>query len=217
MLKAGAHLLKKHAGTGKTEAVRESMERQLFHLSRLVEDLLDISRISEGKISLRKERVALGAILRSAIEASEPNIDAADHAFTVDVPDEPIWLDADHTRIAQVVANLLNNAAKYTPNGGAISLTAHCADQHAVITVTDNGVGVPAEMQSRIFQIFEQVEDHRNQAAGGLGIGLALVRQIIGLHDGSIAVESEGQGKGSVFLVRLPLSDLSAPATDATN
>jgi signal transduction histidine kinase len=216
-LQAGAHLLKKHAGTGKAEAVRESMERQLFHLSRLVEDLLDISRISEGKISLRKERVALGAILRSAIEASEPNIDAADHAFTVDVPDEPIWLDADHTRIAQVVANLLNNAAKYTPNGGAISLTAHCADQHAVITVTDNGVGVPAEMQSRIFQIFEQVEDHRNQAAGGLGIGLALVRQIIGLHDGSIAVESEGQGKGSVFLVRLPLSDLSAPATDATN
>ena len=206
-LGAGMHLLKKRTAPDQADAIREQMERQLFHLTRLVEDLLDISRISEGKISLRKERIELGTILRSAIEASQLNLDAGQHAFTTDLPEEPIWLDADHTRIAQVVANLLNNAAKYTPAGGAVSLAASRGDGYVEISVTDNGIGVPLEMQSRIFQIFTQVEDHRNQAAGGLGIGLALVRQIIWLHNGSIEVKSEGQGKGSKFSVRLPLVD----------
>lgn len=207
-LQAGLHLLNKNGSVDRALSIREQMDRQLFHLSRLVEDLLDISRISEGKISLRKERIALETILRSAIEASQPNLDTARHAFTTDLPDEPLWLDADHTRIAQVVANLLNNAAKYTPAGGTIALAARRAGRYVEIIVTDNGVGIPLDMQSRIFQIFEQVEDHRRQAAGGLGIGLALVRQIITLHQGSIAVKSEGAGKGSVFIVRIPLGEV---------
>jgi signal transduction histidine kinase len=204
-LQGGVNLLKRHAGTDTAELVRERMERQIFHLARLVEDLLDISRISEGKISLRKEHVALDEILQSAIEASQPNIEAGNHAFTTDVPDEPIWLEADHTRIAQVVANLLNNAAKYTPAGGEISLAARSTDGQVEIAVTDNGIGIPQEMQGRIFQIFEQVKEHRDQAAGGLGIGLALARQITALHGGSIAVESAGQGMGSTFSVTIPL------------
>jgi signal transduction histidine kinase len=213
-LGAGLHLLKKRAASSdQADAIREQMERQLFHLSRLVEDLLDISRISEGKISLRKERIELNTVLRSAIEASQLNLDAAQHSFTVDLPSEPVWIDADHTRIAQVVANLLNNAAKYTPAGGAVSLTASCADGSVEIRVSDNGIGIPVDMQSRIFQIFTQVEDHRKQAAGGLGIGLALVRQIIALHHGSIEVKSDGEGKGSMFCVRLPLSDDPATLT----
>lgn len=201
---AGLHLLRRRAGTDQGEAIREQMERQVFHLTRLVEDLLDISRISEGKISLRKERIELGVILQSAIEGSRVNLDKGQHRFTTDLPDMPIWLDADHTRIAQLVSNLLNNAAKYTPTGGDIHLAARVESDHVEISVTDNGVGIPIAMQSRIFQIYEQVEDHRNQAAGGLGIGLALVRQIVALHDGSIDVKSEGEGKGSVFVVRLP-------------
>jgi signal transduction histidine kinase len=207
-LHGGLHLLKKRTGAAGDD-IRDKMERQLFHLSRLVEDLLDISRIGKGKISLRKERIDLAVILRSAIEASEPNLEAAGHVFTADLPEEPVWLDADHTRIAQVVANLLNNAAKYTPAGGTISVAARPVDGHVEIAVSDNGIGIPAEMQSRIFQIFAQVEGHREQAAGGLGIGLALVRQLVVLHGGSIVVESEGQGKGSMFTVRLPLIDPS--------
>jgi signal transduction histidine kinase len=209
-LNSGVYLLGKSSGTDRAEAIRELMERQLFHLTRLVEDLLDISRISEGKISLQKERIELAVILRSAIEASQPNIEAAGHSFSTDLPDGPLWLEADHTRMAQVVANLLNNAAKYTPPGGAIMLAARRVDDYAEIEVRDNGVGIPSDMQSRIFQIFAQVEGHREQAAGGLGIGLALVRQLVTLHGGSIAVKSEGEGRGSVFTVRVPLGDQAA-------
>ncbi|MET0365662.1 MAG: hybrid sensor histidine kinase/response regulator, partial [Sphingobium sp.] len=209
-LQAGLYLLKRRAASEEGDAIREKMERQLVHLARLVEDLLDISRISEGKISLQKERIDLHTILRSAIEASQPNIDAALHSFTADLPDEPVWLHADHTRIAQVAANLLNNAAKYTPTGGVIRLTARQNNGHVEIQVKDNGVGIPADMQSQIFQMFAQVEDHRKQAAGGLGIGLALVHQIVTLHAGSIDVESEGPGKGSTFAVRIPIEDKPA-------
>jgi signal transduction histidine kinase len=205
-LQGGLNLLKRHAGTDTADMVHERMERQVFHLGRLVEDLLDISRISEGKISLRKERVALDEILQSAIETSQPNIEAGNHHFTTDLPDERVWLDVDHTRIAQVIANLLNNAAKYTPAGGTISLAARCKHGQVEIAVTDNGVGIPREMQDKIFQIFEQVEEHRKQAAGGLGIGLALVRQITALHGGTIAVESAGEGMGSTFSVTIPLA-----------
>lgn len=207
-LSAGLHFLKKRAALEPPMVdIREKMERQLFHLSRLVEDLLDISRISEGKISMQKERIALSTILQSAIEASETNLEAGGHRFVIDEPAEPIWLEADHTRMAQVVANLLNNAAKYTPDGGTITLSAAREGGQVAIRVRDNGVGIPLEMQSRIFQIFAQIEDHRKQAAGGLGIGLALVRQIVALHDGSIEVASEGEGKGSTFTVRLPVLD----------
>jgi signal transduction histidine kinase len=204
-LGSGLRLLKRRAGTEQAELIHEQMTRQVFHLSRLVEDLLDISRINEGKISLQKAPIVLGTILRSAIEASLPNLEAAQHAFTTNVPDEEIWLDADHTRIAQVVTNLLNNAAKYTPSGGKVTLAARQGDGHVEIEVADNGIGIPLEMQSRIFQIFEQVDGHRNRSAGGLGIGLALVRQIMELHGGSVEVMSQGEGQGSMFRVTLPL------------
>lgn len=205
-LAGGMHLLKKRVGP-EGEAIREQMERQLFHLSRLVDDLLDVARISEGKISLRKERIELKTIIRSAVETSQPNLDAAQHSFTIKVPDEPVWLEADHTRMAQVIANLLNNAAKYTPAGGTITLAAHRDGDCAEIVVADNGLGIPSEMQAAIFDKFSQVADHRKQARGGLGIGLALVQQLVALHCGSIQVESGGQGTGSTFTVRIPLGD----------
>ena len=204
-LGAGLHLLRKRGASTQADDIRERMDRQLFHLSRLVEDLLDISRISNGKISLRKERIELATIVRSAVEASQPNLDAAGHAFSASVPDEPIWLDVDHTRMAQVIANLLNNAAKYTPPGGEVSLLVSHNEDRVEIEIVDNGVGIPLEKQSQIFQIFAQVEDHREYAAGGLGIGLALVRQLVALHGGSIEVRSGGPGQGSRFLVSIPL------------
>ncbi|WEK44777.1 MAG: hybrid sensor histidine kinase/response regulator [Candidatus Sphingomonas colombiensis] len=209
-LGGGLHLLNRRGDTDQAAAIREQMGRQLFHLSRLVEDLLDISRISEGKISLKRERIALNEVLRSAVEASRLNLEAGGHVFTQEGPDEPVWIDADHTRLAQVIGNLLNNAAKYTPAGGDISLTTRCVGDEVQIVVADTGIGIPIEMQSRIFQIFAQVEDHRARAQGGLGIGLALVKQLVALHGGTITVASGGPGKGSVFTVRMPLAD--APA-----
>lgn len=210
-LGAGVHLLQKAPSPDRAAAICGQMDRQLFHLSRLVEDLLDIARISEGKISLQKQPIELAVIVQSAIEASQPNIASAGHAFSVCLPDEPVWLDADHTRMAQVVANLLNNAAKYTPAGGSVSLTARRENDQVQIDVMDDGMGIPQEMQGRIFDIFAQVDAHREQSAGGLGIGLALVHQLVALHNGSIAVQSEGQGKGSTFSVKLPLGQTARP------
>lgn len=211
----GVELLKKRRAPDDAEVIRGQMERQVFHLTRLVDDLLDVTRISKGKISLRKERIELKEILQSAIEASRPNLDAAGHAFTAQLPDEPVWLEADHTRLAQVVANLLNNAAKYTPRNGTVTLVARCRSGHAEIEVKDNGIGIPRDMQASIFEIFTQVADHRSHSAGGLGIGLALVQQLIALHDGSIAVKSEGQGKGSTFVVKIPLEGKAAATSSA--
>lgn len=203
-LGAGLHLLAKRDDPEIQLMLRERMSRQLTHLGRLVEDLLDISRISEGKVLLQKERIELAEIVRSAVESSEANLEAAGHSFTLDLPKEAVWLEADHTRMAQVLANLLNNAAKYTPAGGAVWLEAEREGGWVEIRVRDNGMGIPPEMQSRIFQIFAQVEGHREQAAGGLGIGLALVRQLVSLHGGTISVHSDGEGKGSCFAVRVP-------------
>ncbi|PXA91591.1 hybrid sensor histidine kinase/response regulator [Caulobacter sp. D5] len=206
-LGGGLHLLNKDIPPERARDIRVRMDRMLSHLSHLVDDLLDVSRVSQGKISLKKERIELGDALRSAIEASQHNIDAGSHRFDADLPDEAIWLDADHTRVAQIVANLLNNAAKYTPPGGEITLTARRLDAEVEIRVTDTGVGIPPAMQSRIFEIFAQVEDHLTKAQGGLGIGLALVKQLVALHRGTIEVESAGEHLGSTFIVRLPTID----------
>nr|WP_159981955.1 MULTISPECIES: ATP-binding protein [unclassified Novosphingobium] len=203
-LMSGLDLLNRQRAPEQAEMIRGQMERMLFHLARLVEDLLDVSRISEGKISLKTGRIELKDVLLSAIEASRHNIDAAGHRLNVDMPSSAVWLEVDYTRLAQVVANLLNNAAKYTPAGGDIGLFAAADENWVEIRVSDNGVGIPADMQARIFEIFTQVENHRARAQGGLGIGLALVRRLVLLHGGSISVASEGQGKGSTFTVRLP-------------
>jgi signal transduction histidine kinase len=211
-LSGGLHLLGKDLPPERAGDIRARMDRMLTHLSHLVDDLLDVSRVNQGKISLKTERIQLSQILQSAIEASQHYIDAGSHSFTIEIPDEAIWLDADHTRLAQVVANLLNNAAKYTPEGGAISLSASSGPRMVEIKVSDTGVGIPPELQSGIFEIFAQVEDHLTKAQGGLGIGLALVRQLVALHGGTIDVESAGQGKGSTFSVRIPLAAATSTA-----
>lgn len=206
-LHAGVNLLQRKAGTPQAPMIQESMNRQIFHLARLVDDLLDVARISEGKISLRKEKLDLAAILNLAIEGSQAHIAAGDHRFTTDMPDEPIWLHADLTRMAQVISNLLNNAAKYTPPGGEISLVARTTGNTIEIEVRDNGLGIPSEMKERIFEIFAQVDEHRDHDGGGLGIGLALARQLVALHGGSLLVASDGHGRGSTFTVRFPALD----------
>jgi len=205
-LSGGLHLLGKDLAPERATDIRIRMDRMLTHLSHLVDDLLDVSRVSQGKISLRKSRIELTEILHSAIEASQHNLDAGKHQFVVEMPAEPIWLDADLTRLSQVVSNLLNNAAKYTPEGGTVTLTAVSDGAMAEIRVSDTGVGIPPEMQSRIFEIFAQVEDHLTKAQGGLGIGLALAKQLVSLHGGTLGVASAGQDQGSVFTVRVPIA-----------
>ena len=204
-LSGGIHLLNKDISPERATDIRTRMERMLSHLTHLVDDLLDASRVSQGKVSLKAEQVELGEVLRSAIDASQHNLDAGGHQFVTDLPDEAIWLHADHTRLAQIVSNLLNNAAKYTPAGGTVSLSARAEAGEVAISVADTGVGIPVDMQSKIFEIFAQVEAHLAKAQGGLGIGLALVKQLVTLHGGTIEVESAGPDRGSVFTVRLPL------------
>jgi signal transduction histidine kinase len=206
-LHAGVNLLQRKAGTPQATMIQESMDRQIFHLARLVDDLLDISRISEGKIALRKEKLDLADILNLAIEGSQAHIDAGGHKFTVEQPDRPTPVHADLTRMAQIVSNLLNNAAKYTPASGEIALCARSTGREIEIIVRDNGLGIPPDMQERIFDIFAQVDEHREQAGNGLGIGLALVRQLVRLHNGTIRVESAGHGQGSAFIVRFPAGE----------
>jgi signal transduction histidine kinase len=204
-LRMGLDVLRGQPSAEKAQLLHEVMDRQLVHLVRLVDDLLDVSRISQGKITLKRERVQVADIIRSAVEAIRPVIDSGKHTLHVNVPARPMWMDGDKTRLAQVIGNLLNNAAKYTPSGGTITLDARQEGREVVIVLTDNGMGIPATMQSSIFEMFTQVSEHTTRAQGGLGIGLALVRQFVSMHDGSITVASEGANLGSQFTVRLPL------------
>lgn len=204
-LSAGLSLLKRRDDPEQALQIRAAMDRQVVHLSRLVDDLLDISRIDQGKFALRKEKVALLTVLKFAIETSQPQIDTGHHALTIDILAETTWLDADPTRIAQVVSNLLNNAAKYTPEGGQIRLAARVVDGFAEIEVSDNGIGIPADMQSTIFELFAQVRGSGATAQDGLGIGLALVKQLVELHGGAISLTSSGLNLGSSFQVRFPV------------
>jgi PAS domain S-box-containing protein len=194
------------------DEARAMMERQVRQMVRLIDDLLDISRITRGKIALRRERVALAEVVRSAVESSRPLIDRAGHALTVTLPPGPVVLDADPTRLAQVLLNLLNNAAKYTEPGGRIWLTAAAVAGEAgsppatlEIRVRDTGVGIPKEMLPQVFEMFTQVDRSLERAQGGLGIGLSLVRGLVELHGGTVEAHSEGPGRGSEFVVRLPL------------
>ena len=184
------------------------MERQTRHLVRLVDDLLEVSRIRTGKLELRRERVELAAVLASAIEASRPLIDAAGHALRVALPQEAIVLDADPVRLAQVLANLLNNAAKYTGQNGVIEVTVHRSVGEVRVSVRDNGTGIEREMLARVFELFVQAGPDRLQ--GGLGIGLTLARRLVELHGGTLEARSDGPGRGAEFVVCLPERD-SAP------
>ena len=186
--------------------VREMMERQVGNMVHLIDDLLDIARISGGKLELKKERADLRTVLSSAVETSLPLVESGRHELTVDLPETEVPVEADVTRIAQVVANLLNNAAKYTPAGGCIGLALRVEDDHAVISVSDNGIGIPHDQLSAVFEMFSQVGQHTERSQGGLGIGLSLVRRLVNMHGGEVSAASRGPGAGSVFTVRLPLA-----------
>ena len=180
------------------------IERQVAQLTRLVDDLLDLSRITTGKIELQKRPTNLEFVLRSAIETSRPHIDADQHRLSVKFPDEPTDLEADPVRLAQVFSNLLNNAAKFTPAGGNIDVELQVEAQRFVVRVRDNGVGIAPEMLTKVFGLFTQVKHPAERSHGGLGIGLALVEGLVHLHGGEVEAHSEGPGKGSEFVVYLP-------------
>ena len=185
------------------DRVRESMERQVRHLIRLVDDLLDVSRISRGKIELRLEPVELGRVLDQAVESAEPLLDERHHQLVVEQCDEDLVLNGDPVRLTQVLANLLHNAARYTDPGGRIEVSCGRDARHAVLRVADNGRGIAPQFLDRIFDIFVQERD----GGGGLGLGLTLVQRLVQLHGGTVRAYSEGPGRGSEFVVRLPLLD----------
>ncbi|HET6575809.1 MAG TPA: ATP-binding protein [Fimbriiglobus sp.] len=186
-------------------STREIIERQVRHMVRLIDDLLDVSRITRGKLPLQRQRVELAAVVQAARETADPAIAAAGHELTVELPPEPVWLDADPTRLAQVFANLLTNAAKYTDRGGRIRLSAERDGDVVTVAVADTGIGIPTEHLPRLFEMFSQVAPARERSQGGLGIGLALVRGLVEMHGGTIVAESPGAGRGSTFTVRLPV------------
>jgi signal transduction histidine kinase len=188
---------------------RDVIDRQVGQMVRLLGDLLDVSRISRGKITLKKESVELSAVVGIAVESSRPLLEARRHELTLEMPSEAVWLQADLARLAQVVANLLNNAGKYTEKGGRIGLTAERQGDEVVLRVADNGTGIAPEMLPRVFDLFSQSERTLDRSDGGLGIGLTLVKSLVELHEGSIEAFSEGLGKGSDFVVRLPVLRLA--------
>jgi len=198
-----------------TEEAVDIARRQVEHMARLLDDLLDVSRFTRGNVQLRKTIVDLKSVLERAVETSRPLIEARGHEFLASIPDAPVWLEGDPTRLAQVVANLLNNAAKYTDPGGRISLTVAREGDEAIVRVRDNGIGLGVEMLPRVFDLFAQEDRSLDRSQGGLGIGLTLVRSLVQHHGGSIAAESAGPGMGSEFTVRLPvLPDEAASAQD---
>lgn len=188
------------------EHARQMIERQVDHMVRLIADLMDVSRIGQGKLQLRKEHVEVATVVRRAVEACAPLAEAAGHELTVSLPPEPLVLDADPARLIQVFSNLLTNAVKYTDRGGRISIRAERQDSGVAVHVSDNGIGIPPESLPTIFEMFTQAEDGATRRQGGLGIGLALVRRLVRLHGGSVEAHSAGRGRGSEFLVRLPLA-----------
>jgi PAS domain S-box-containing protein len=184
---------------------RDVIDRQIQHMTRLIDDLMDVSRISRGKIDLKRERVALATVIRGAVETSRPLIEQSGHKLTVSLPPEAIYLDADLIRLAQAFANLLNNAAKYTERGGTIDLTARLQSGDVIVSVKDSGIGIPREELRSVFDLFSQVQGGLERAQGGLGIGLSLVKRLVEMHGGTVDALSEGTGRGSEFIVRLPL------------
>ena len=191
---------------------RDMLRRQVEHLARLVDDLLDVSRITRGKVELRKQPVELGAALSRAVEGVRPLVDARHHKLTVVQPGRPVWAEADPARLTQVVGNLLTNAAKYSEEGGRIDLCLEEDGEWAVVRVRDTGLGIPPEMLPRVFDLFTQVGRTLDRADGGLGIGLTLVRTLVELHGGTVQAHSDGVGKGSEFVVRLPRTTAPGPA-----
>jgi signal transduction histidine kinase len=191
---------------------REIIERQVEHLVRLIDDLLDVSRITRGKILLHHEPVSIGAVIAEAVETARPAIEARGHELEVELPDEPMTVEGDKTRLVQIVGNILHNAAKFTDPGGDISLRVTREGPHAFIRVKDTGIGITKEQLPTIFELFAQVQAESRSSQGGLGIGLALVRRLVDMHGGTVAVHSDGLGHGTELTVRLPVTAQQAAA-----
>lgn len=187
------------------EQARTLIERQIVQMVRLIDDLMDVGRISRNKLELRKERVDLARVVQSAVETSRPLIEQMGHDLTVTLPPQPVVIHADLTRLTQVFMNLLNNSAKYTEPGGRIWLTVERQGSDVVVSVTDTGIGIHADKLRTVFNLFSQVEGSLSHSQGGLGIGLSLAKRLVEMHDGSVEAKSEGPGTGSTFTVRLPV------------
>ena len=206
------HILRIHIQNDPSIArIGSMMERQVSHMAHLVDDLLDVSRISRGKIELQKDRVDLAVVTQHAIEASRPMIEGLGHKLVIEMPDDPIWLSADSTRVMQIIGNLLSNACKFTPRGGCLFLNVSQDTGSGVIEVQDSGIGIEPAQLSRIFEMFTQLDTSLERSQAGLGIGLTLVKNLVELHGGTIEALSGGAGKGSTFVVRLPLAAEVAP------
>ena len=205
VLAAGINILERKTDPDVIDTIRKSMRQHLGYMTRLVDDLLDINRIEHGKISLRREGVLLSDILPSALEVAAPAIEVGNHALAVELPQQAILLDVDPARFIQIVGNVVSNAARYTPKGGRIDVSASRVADKASIVVSDNGVGIPTEQQSRIFEMFEQSDAGMGVVGDGLGIGLALVKQLVELHGGTIQLASSVPGEGSTFEIQLPI------------
>jgi CheY-like chemotaxis protein len=200
-----------------TDRALAIMERQVQQLVRLTDDLLDVSRITRNRIELRRDRIDLRTVVCSAIETVEPLSNAAGHAVAMDLPQTPLWVHADFTRLAQAFANLLNNAVKYTDRGGRITVSASVDRGEAVVVISDTGIGIDPSLLPSIFDMFVQIEQGASRARSGLGIGLALARRLVQLHEGQIGAHSIGPGGGTSFTVRLPLMAAEADAQPAVD
>ena len=203
-IRTGIQILGLTGAGGDAPVVLPMMERQLRHLTRLLDDLLDVSRITRGKVSLHLERTDLRDAVAAAVEAGRPLIEQMEHALEVSLPEEPLLIHADPVRVTQIVSNLLNNAARYTPQGGKVRLHVVKRGDEVEVSVSDNGIGIPPGQLESIFEMFAQVHAHDAPSAGGLGIGLSLVKGLVALHGGTIEARSAGPGRGSEFCVRLP-------------
>jgi hypothetical protein len=207
--------LMKLRGDHRTSKEQQIIERQVKHMVHLVDDLLDISRITRGKLELKKQRIDIRDVVAKAVEVASPLLEQRSHHFEVDVPPHEIVLDADDARLTQVFANLLVNAAKYTEPSGHIGVTVRQESDQLVVEVCDDGIGIQPEALSKIFDLFVQANQTRDRSTGGLGIGLTLVRTLVHMHGGSVEARSAGTGRGSTFTVRLPL--VGDAAVDATS
>ncbi|MEP7299717.1 MAG: PAS domain-containing protein, partial [Burkholderiales bacterium] len=204
-IRNGLELMRMAGGNGKLQTARSMIERQVTQLVRLVDDLLDVSRVTSGKFELRRTRVELRAVIHAAVETSRPVIEQDGHELIITIPDDPIWVDGDLTRLSQVLANLLNNSARYMPPGGQVRLTLRREDESAILIVADDGIGIPHAMLDSVFGMFTQVDRTLEKTTGGLGIGLSLAKGLVEMHGGTIEAHSEGEGRGSEFVVRLPV------------
>jgi len=215
-MRMALHLIRARQESAATDRHLRILERQTDNLARLVDDLLDVSRLTRGKIELRKERLDLRSVVPRALDATRGLIEGRRHLISIDLPEEPVPVFADAVRLEQVLVNLLTNAAKYTEPGGHIAVRIERSGDRVELCVSDNGAGIAPHMLDRIFRIFEQADRTLDRAQGGLGIGLSIVRRLLELHDGTVEARSRGLGYGSRFIVRLPIAEEDTPAAEAS-